>query len=90
MKSYVEASLDCGRFSSLDVVTKIFTTLPPKAVGVWVDAEKTALGIQTSLSNLSGIPHIVYYRWRAQDATTWNTGSFTVPWGNPQTEHAVK
>ena len=71
-------------FSS-GVVTKIFTTLPPKAVGVWVDAEKTALGIQTSLSNLSGIPHIVYYRWRAQDATTWNTGSFTVPWGNPQT-----
>ena len=79
----LEASLD-SEFTG-DVVTKIFTTLPPKARGAWVDAEKTAMGIQTWLSNKSGIPHIVYYRWRAEAATTWNTGSFTVPWGNPQT-----
>ena len=80
----VEASLD-GTFSS-DVATETFMTLPPTAVGAWVDAEKTAMGIQTWLSNLSGVPHTVYYRWRAQDATTWNTGSFVVPWGNPQTD----
>ena len=61
-------------------------TLPPKAVGSWVDATQTSLGIQTSLSSLSGTPHTVYYRWRAGDATTWNTGSFVVPWGNPQTD----
>ena len=80
----LEASLD-SEFTG-DVVTEIFTTLPPTAVGAWVDAEKTAMGIQTWLSHLSGIPHTVYYRWRAQDATTWNTGSFVVPWGNPQTD----
>ena len=80
----VEASL-VEEFSS-GVVTKIFTTHPPEGRGAWVDAEKTALGIQTWLSHLSGVPHTVYYRWRAQDATTWNTGSFTVPWGNPQTD----
>ena len=79
----VEASLAVD-FSS-GVVTKIFTTLPPKAVGVWVDAEKTALGIQTSLSNLSGIPHTVHYRWRAVGSSTWNTGTLLVPWGNPET-----
>ena len=67
------------------VVTDTFTTLPPKARGGWFDAEKTAMDILTWLSNKSGIPHIVYYRWRAEAATTWNTGSFTVPWGNPQT-----
>ena len=91
----VEASLDCEFNDALaplyceftgDVVTKTFTTLPPTAVGAWVDAEKTAMGIQTWLSNKSGIPHTLYYRWRAQDATTWNTGSFVVPWGNPQTD----
>ena len=79
----VEASL-AEDFSSV-VVTDTFTTLPPKARGGWFDAEKTALVILTWLSNKSGIPHVVYYRWRAEDATTWNTGSFTVPWGNPQT-----
>ena len=80
----VEASLDVT-FPSLDVVTGTFITLPPKARGVWVDAEKTALGIQTSLSNLSGIPHTVYYRWRAVGSSTWNTGTLLVPWGNPET-----
>ena len=80
----VEASLDVT-FPSDVTTTETFVTLPPKAEGVWGDAEKTAMGIQTSLSHLSGTPHIVYYRWRAEDATTWNTGSFTVPWGNPQT-----
>ena len=79
----VEASL-AEDFSSV-VVTDTFTTLPPKARGGWFDAEKTALVILTWLSNKSGIPHVVYYRWRAEAATTWNTGSFTVPWGNPQT-----
>ena len=80
----VEASLDVT-FPSDVTTTETFVTLPPKAKGIWGDAEKTAMGIQTSLSHLSGTPHIVYYRWRAEDATTWNTGSFTVPWGNPQT-----
>ena len=79
----VEASL-AEDFSSV-VVTDTFTTLPPKARGGWFDAEKTAMDILTWLSNKSGIPHVVYYRWRAEAATTWNTGSFTVPWGNPQT-----
>ena len=90
----VEASLDC-EFNDADaplyceftgdIVTETFTTLPPEARGGWFDAEKTALVILTWLSNKSGIPHVVYYRWRAEAATTWNTGSFTVPWGNPQT-----
>ena len=84
----VEASLD-GTFSSV-VVAETFMTLPPTAEGGWADAEKTAMGILTWLSHLSGIPHTVYYRWRAEDSTTWNTGSFIVPWGNPQdTTHQV-
>ncbi len=80
----VEASLD-DTFDT-GVVTQTFTTLPPEAEGSWVDSAKTTMGIQTSLSSLSGTPHRVYYRWRAGDATTWNTGSFVVPWGNPQTD----
>ena len=84
----VEASLD-DTFSS-GVATETFMTLPPKAEGDWGDAEKTAMGILAWLSHLSGIPHTVYYRWRAEDSTTWNTGSFIVPWGNPQdTTHQV-
>ena len=84
----VEASLD-GTFSTV-VVAETFMTLPPTAEGGWADAEKTAMGILTWLSHLSGIPHTVYYRWRAEDSTTWNTGSFIVPWGNPQdTTHQV-
>ena len=80
----VEASLD-DTFTT-GVATETFMTLPPEPRGGWFDATKTAMGILTWLSNLSGTPHTVYYRWRAEDATTWNTGSFMVPWGNPQTD----
>ena len=80
----VEASLD-DTFTTV-VATETFMTLPPEPRGGWFDATKTAMGILTWLSNLSGTPHTIYYRWRAEDATTWITGSFVVPWGNPQTD----
>ena len=80
----VEASLD-DTFTT-GVATETFMTLPPEPRGGWFDATKTAMGILTWLSNLSGTPHTIYYRWRAEDATTWITGSFVVPWGNPQTD----
>ena len=83
-----EASL-VEDFSS-GVATETFMTLPPKAEGDWVDAEKTAMGILAWLSHLSGVPQVIYYRWRAEAAATWNTGTMTLPWGNPQdTSHQV-
>ena len=83
-----EASL-VEDFSS-GVAIETFMTLPPKAEGDWVDAEKTAMGILAWLSHLSGVPQVIYYRWRAEAAATWNTGTMTLPWGNPQdTSHQV-
>ena len=79
----IEASLD-DTFTT-GVVTETFMTLPPEARGSWVDATKTEMGIQTWLSNPSGIPHTVHYRWRAVGSSTWNTGTLLVPWGNPET-----
>ena len=73
------------------VVTETFMTLPPEAPGRLVRCgRRRQWAFLTWLSNLSGTPHTIYYRWRAEDATTWITGSFVVPWGNPQTEHTVK
>ena len=80
----VEASLDVT--FATGVVTETFTTLPPMAEASLLDATKTEMGLQISLSNLSGVAQTVYYRWRAEDSATWITGSVTVPWGNPQTE----
>ena len=48
------------------------------------------MGILAWLSHLSGVPQVIYYRWRAEAAATWNTGTMTLPWGNPQdTSHQV-
>lgn len=77
----VEASLD-STFET-GVVTETFRTLPPEVRGGCIDSEKTSMGILLYLSSFSGIPYTVYYRWRAEDSTTWNTGSVVVPWGNP-------
>ena len=80
----VEASLD-NTFTT-GVVTETFMTPPPEPVVRWVDAEKTKQGLVVWLSHYSGTPHTVYYRWRAEASTTWNTGSVIVPWVNAQTD----
>ncbi|MDE2802365.1 MAG: hypothetical protein OXK21_05755, partial [Chloroflexota bacterium] len=80
----LEASLD-DTFQT-GVETQTFKTLPPMPKMAWVDGTQTQMGLQIWLSSLSGEPQTVHYRWREVGATTWNTGTVVVPWGNPQTD----